>query len=132
MQYCQVLRVEAQTMLDIARQEILPAIAAYACELGLSATHKAHLLADNKAPAELPLLTLLDELMANAAQEADKLDDVLRSLEKSHNWMTLALKCKQSLLPQMRALRTVCDAAELRVAKKHWPFPTYGELINSI
>ncbi|NLD35009.1 MAG: glutamine synthetase type III [Clostridiales bacterium] len=131
-QYCQVLRVEAQTMLDMARQEILPAIAAYAGELGQAAAYKTQLLPEGESAAELPLLQLLNRQMANAAQEADKLEQVLGTLEKSHNWMTLALKCKQALIPQMRALRDACDAAELHVAKKHWPFPTYGELINSI
>ena len=131
-QYCQVLRVEAQTMLDMARQEIIPAVSAFAGELAQTARHKAELLPQGEAPAELPLLKLLNAQTVLALAEADKLEALLNTLEKNHNWMTLALKCKEALLPQMQKLRKACDEAELHVAKKHWPFPTYGELINSV
>lgn len=130
--YCQVLRVEGQTMLEMARKEIIPAIASFCGELARAALAKQQVLPADMPPAELPLISRLNGLLADCLRESDALRAVLKTLNREGSWMDLALVCKETLLPQMTALRRACDEAERHVGSTHWPFPTYGELLNSV
>ena len=128
--YCQVLRVEAQTMLDMARQEIIPAVIAYGSQVTQAAQAKAALL-EGTEPAELPLARKLNDMLAQLTAAADALDSCLSGLQKQKDWMSLALASKKTLLPRMQALRAACDSAEMHVSRACWPFPAYGDLLGS-
>ncbi len=128
--YCQVLRVEAQTMLDVARQEIIPAVIAFSGDVAKAAQAKAALLKDT-TPAELPLLETLNDLIARMTQAAEGLEERLTNLKKKKDWMSLAIASKKTLLPQMAQLREACDRAEMLCSRDRWPFPSYGDLLGS-
>ena len=128
--YCKVLHIEALTMLDMARQDILPAVSAFAKELCDTATAKNALgveaVYETETAARVSKLTtaVLTEVRAleKASDDAEELADVL----------TRACAYKDNVLSAMSALRESVDDLETLTARKYWPYPNYGDLLFSV
>ena len=128
--YCKVLHIEALTMLDMARQDILPAVSAFAKELCDTATAKNALgveaVYETETAARVSKLTtaVLTEVRAleKASDDAEELADVL----------TRASAYKDNVLSAMGALRESVDELETLTASKYWPYPNYGDLLFSV
>ena len=128
--YCKVLHIEALTMLDMARQDILPAVSAFAKELCDTATAKNALgveaVYETETAARVSKLTtaVLTEVRAleKASDDAEELADVL----------TRACAYKDNVLSAMSALREIVDELETLTARKYWPYPNYGDLLFSV
>lgn len=128
--YCKVLHIEALTMLDMARQDILPAVSAFAKELCDTATAKNALgveaVYETETAARVSKLTtaVLTEVRAleKASDDAEELADVL----------TRACAYKYNVLSAMSALRESVDELETLTARKYWPYPNYGDLLFSV
>ena len=128
--YCKVLHIEALTMLDMARQDILPAVSAFAKELCDTATAKNALgveaVYETETAARVSKLTtaVLTEVrtLEKASDDAEELVDVL----------TRACAYKDNVLSAMSALRESVDVLETLTAWKYWPYPNYGDLLFSV
>lgn len=128
--YCKVLHIEALTMLDMARQDILPAVSAFAKELCDTATAKNVLgveaVYETETAARVSKLTtaVLTEVrtLEKASDDAEELADVL----------TRACAYKDNVLSAMSALRESVDELETLTARKYWPYPNYGDLLFSV
>lgn len=128
--YCKVLHIEALTMLDMARQDILPAVSAFAKELCDTATAKNALgveaVYETETAARVSKLTtaVLGEVrtLEKASDDAEELADVL----------TRACAYKDNVLSAMSALRESVDELETLTARKYWPYPNYGDLLFSV
>ena len=128
--YCKVLHIEALTMLDMARQDILPAVSAFAKELCDTATAKNALgveaVYETETAGRVSKLTtaVLTEVRAleKASDDAEELVDVL----------TRACAYKDNVLSAMSALRESVDELETLTARKYWPYPNYGDLLFSV
>ena len=128
--YCKVLHIEALTMLDMARQDILPAVSAFAKELCDTATAKNALgveaVYETETAARVSKLTtaVLTEVrtLEKASDDAEELVDVL----------TRACAYKDNVLSAMSALRESVDELEMLTARKYWPYPNYGDLLFSV
>ena len=128
--YCKVLHIEALTMLDMARQDILPAVSAFAKELCDTATAKNALgveaVYETETAATVSKLTtaVLTEVrtLEKASDDAEELADVL----------TRACAYKDNVLSAMSALRESVDELETLTARKYWPYPNYGDLLFSV
>ena len=128
--YCKVLHIEALTMLDMARQDILPAVSAFAKELCDTATAKNALgveaVYETETAARVSKLTtaVLTEVSAleKASDDAEELADVL----------TRTCAYKDNVLSAMSALRESVDELETLTARKYWPYPNYGDLLFSV
>ena len=128
--YCKVLHIEALTMLDMARQDILPAVSAFAKELCDTATAKNALgveaVYETETAGRVSKLTttVLTEVRAleKASDDAEELVDVL----------TRACAYKDNVLSAMSALRESVDELEMLTARKYWPYPNYGDLLFSV
>lgn len=130
--YCKVIRIEALTMLDMARKEILPAVSAY--ESALSSGMQAKLASVREASCafERDSIVRLSALSGDLYQKTQALEQALTAAGGEKDATALALYCKEALLPAMRALRVAADELELCTAKRYWPYPTYGELLFSV
>ncbi|MCL2061380.1 MAG: glutamine synthetase III [Firmicutes bacterium] len=128
--YCKVISIEALTLLSMTVKEVLPASFYYQNELCTVIEQKAEL--DVSAEAEKALLKKIAALSDKAYKRKIALE---KALEKA--------KCEKSLhaaskafygvaFTYMHNLRECCDALETLVSKKHWPFPTYSELLFSV
>ena len=130
--YCKAVDIEAQTMVDMARKEILPAVVAYSKELADTLAAKKAAVPGIACKYETgvveKLSTLADEIDAAAAA----LDTELIKLKSITDVTESANTIRDVILQKMAELRVVCDEAETLTAEKYWPFPTYSDLLFGV
>ncbi len=130
--YCKTVIIEANTMVEMAKTEIAPAIEAYCAELAETAAAKKALAADLPCHYELDLLRTLSACTDAIAVHTAELSDIVKELDQTKDIVEEANKIRDDVLGKMEQLRAVCDKAETMTAKKYWPFPTYGDLLFSV
>ena len=130
--YVKVLRIEALTMLDMARKDFLPAVSAYSATLSAAALSKRALSAEIDCSFETELTARLGGLTAKALKCAKELESVVSRIAEYGGALAQADFCRDELLPAMAALRAVVDELETLTASAYWPCPTYGELLFSV
>ena len=129
--YCKVICIEANTMLDMAKKDILPAVSAYSKELADTAIAKHSLIKDCACSYEEESLKEISELTSELYKAVKALENAVEKATES-DVLKLALYYKDVIIPAMDAVRTPADKLELITAKKYWPFPTYGDLLFGV
>ena len=129
--YCKVIGIEANTMLDMAKKDILPAVSAYSKELADTAIAKHSLIKDCACSYEEEIVKEISELTSELYKAVKALEDAVDKATES-DVLKLALYYKDVIIPAMDAVRTPADKLELITAKKYWPFPTYGDLLFGV
>ena len=126
--YSNIISIEANTMIDMIRHDILPAVSDYTDQLCQRAFHKESM----HVPCKYDLST---------AKELGKLTDALMTacdkLEKDMNkkpaeTMDAMVYCHDVIIPDMAKAREIADEMETITARKNWPFPVYSELLFSV
>ena len=130
--YCKTVTIEANTMIDMARKQILPAVQGYTAELARTVAAKRGVSADVPCGYETGLITKLSVLTDQIAGKTDELESALLGLKDCADVMEESRAIRDRVLGKMAALRTVADEAETQTAEKYWPFPTYGELLFGV
>lgn len=129
--YCKVLSIEAFTMLDMARKDILPAVLKYSKSVADTALSKKALIPSLNLSCEETLLNKLSVLTDSFAQKIEALANAMADNGAS-DLLAHATHSRDKLVPTMAELRVVADELETIVAKDFWPFPTYGDLLFNI
>ena len=130
--YCKTVTIEANTMSQMAKKEILPAIEEYTAFIASAAGKKKALDAEVACVYETGTVRKLSLLSGQIFEKCDELDKVLCKLSDSANAKEEGYMIRDELLPKMSELRVACDEAEVITAEKYWPFPTYGELLFGV
>ncbi len=131
--YCKVINIEALTMLDMARKEILPAMSAYSAQLAQDALSKTALLGDTcDCSYEKDCVKTLCALIGATHRAIAKLEEDLLTSKSVENMEELADFCKSSILDDMRTLRISVDEMETIASAEKWPYPCYGELLFGV
>ena len=130
--YCKTVTIEANTMSQMAKREILPAIEEYTAFIASAAGKKKALDAEVSCVYETGTVRKLSLLSGQIFEKCDELDKVLCKLSDSANAKEEGYMIRDELLPKMSELRVACDEAEVITAEKYWPFPTYGELLFGV
>ena len=130
--YCKTVTIEANTMSQMAKKEILPAIEEYTAFVASAAGKKKALDAEVSCVYETGTVRKLSLLSGQIFEKCDELDKVLCKLSDSANAKEEGYIIRDELLPKMSELRVACDEAEVITAEKYWPFPTYGELLFGV
>ena len=130
--YIKTIQIESLTMVELVKKEILPAIIAYTRELSAAALDKRTLSAEIDISVELDTVRRLSSLAACIKADAEKLESALVEVRTHPTAAEQASFCRATVFVAMQELRTVVDEAETLVSAKHWPFPTYGELLYGI
>ena len=130
--YCKVLHIEAATMLEMAKRDILPAVSAYSEELARTAKTKKSVLPGADCTYEEKSLEKLSALSGAMFVKTDTLEDALAKAGGLEDVTEEAMYYKDSVIPAMAALRADADALETITAKKYWPYPSYGDLLFSV
>ncbi len=130
--YCKTVNIEALTMVDVARKEILPAVEAYAKELADTLAIKKAVLPDVKGRYEARTLARLSGLTDAIDAATEALEASILRYKAIGDITEAACMIRDVLLPQMTELRVVCDEAETLTAEKYWPFPTYDKLLFGV
>ena len=130
--YCKVLHIEALTMLDMAKKDILPACLSYAKQLSDTAQAKKALSSEINCAPEEALVTRISSLCACLYKKADRLEALLQQMKSCDDVSEKANFYKDSILTAMLELRAVADELEANTAESLWPFPSYGKLLFSV
>ncbi len=131
--YCKVLHIEALTMLDMSRKEIIPAVSAYLKELSDTVTSIKGAVAGTDCSMQESLIQRIAPLSASLYKRTEELNAVvLATKEHEENIEDRAQFYKDNIFPAMQELRAVADELEILVGEEYWPFPTYGDLLFKI
>ncbi len=128
--YIRTVRIEALTMVDMARKEILPAVMRYCGDTSASLNAVKTAAPGLPCRCETRLIGRLSELIDRMDEAADDLEKSILGLKGSNTEQ--AFRIRDDVLSRMSALRAVCDEAETLTAADYWPFPTYGDLLFGV
>ena len=130
--YCKTIIIEAGTMIDMAKKQILPAVSTYATDLAESVGKKLSLGTDIACKYEKEAVKKLSVLCDKIAEATDSLEDALFKIKSAESIGEESKMIRDTVLAAMSELRVVCDEAETMTAEKYWPFPTYGDLLFGV
>ena len=130
--YCKTVTIEANTMIDMVKTQIAPAVERYAADLARNAAAKKALSADTACGYETQTVSKLSGLTDVMMAKATELEEALVGLEKANDIVEESALIRDTILPKMCELRLPCDEAETITAKSCWPFPTYGDLLFGV
>ncbi len=130
--YCKTVIIEANTMVDMARKQILPAVGSCTAKLAGNITAKKAAAPDVACGYETALLAKLSVLADQIAIKADELETAVLGLKNTADVIQESYGIRDTVLNAMAELRAVADEAETQTAEKYWPFPTYGELLFGV
>ncbi len=130
--YCKTVLIEANTMIDMAKTEIAPAVSAYALELANTVVAKKAVDASISCNYEAGLVRKLARLEDQIAVKVDDLEEAVMQLQDAGSIEAESYRIRDVILSKMGELRVACDEAETMTAKKYWPFPTYGDLLFGV
>ena len=131
--YAKEVRIEALTLLDMLRKDVLPAVSHFTGALSATAHEKKKLCGESACRYEK---TAAAELSARAAKlwdGAEKLEKAVRRIDDGRLSTESAVEiCRGEILPEMETLREISDGAELIMDRAAWPYPSYGEILTSV
>ncbi len=130
--YCKTVRIEALTMVDMAKKEILPAVESYTADLAAAVSAKKAAAPELACIHEKKLLNKLSVLADRIDEDTADLELAVVKLETAGDVVEWADGIRDELLLRMQELRLACDEAESLTAERYWPFPTYGDLLFGV
>ena len=130
--YCKIINIEALTMLDMVRKDILPAMSGYSSQLGDAVAKKIAVLPDADCSYEKDSLKMLTALIGAAHRTVKKLEQDLLTSKSVDDMVELAEFYKSTILDDMRELRIAVDEMETVSSAEAWPYPSYGELLFGV
>ncbi len=129
-EYVKQINVEALTMVDMVKKEILPAATKYSHELLTVLTEKKEL--EIIADYEQDTIKQIAHISNKAYCSLKKLEDGIAVLHSMQDIERSAYFVRDNIIKEMKNLRKSCDKLELLCSKECWPFPTYGQLLFGI
>ena len=130
--YIKVIDIEALTMLDMAKKQILPAVLRYCGEIAQTALNKKTLSASISREAEEGLLSRLSELSAELAKRTEALERTTAGAKHGEDSYEAARYRRDAVIPAMAELRETADELEAITAQSCWPYPTYCDLLFGV
>ena len=130
--YNKVIMIEAATMLDMAKKDILPACLAYERTLAETAAAKKAVGLSVENSVEATLLTRIDALCAELSERIASTEALREKADTIKELIPKARFVCDEVHTSMSALRKVADELEGIVAAEYWPFPTYCDLLFSV
>lgn len=131
--YAKVINIEALTMLDMAKKDILPAVSAYVKDLTDTALSKKALSADITTEVETNLVSDLSQKLLCFSKKIEELENALiGASEYEGDAQKYAEYYCNEVFVKMQELRAIGDDMETETASDYWPYPTYGDLLFSV
>ena len=131
--YCKQLHIEALTMVDMLRKQILPAASKYLSVLGSTITTTQAACPKAKCQYEKDTMEKLSSLIDSLYKETGILEtDIANEESKAGDIEKQAHYVRDTLFVQMEKTRAIADQIEPMVDKTLWPYPTYGDMLFSV
>ena len=127
--YPKIINIEALTMLEMARKQLLPAVNAYMSEVANTAASKLAVSENLSVRSETKALTRLSadaDAMSDAVDELQAAVDAAKALSDES---AKAVAFHDDVLPKMDALRAAADDAETICGEDYWPLPSYSKML---
>ena len=128
--YYKQINIEALTMLDMIKKDILPATASYEKDLAETAAQKKNL--GLGAGFEEDLLKKISGFSESLYSETKKLETDVEKTPQNVETFEVAKYYRNTVFAQMEKTRKPADEIESLVGSKYWPYPTYGDLLFSV
>ena len=130
--YCKIINIEALTMLDMARKDILPAMSEYSATLARDAAAKTSFDPDADCTYEKENIKNICALIGACNRAVKKTEQDLISAKSITDGAELAEFYKSTIIDDMKAIRIPADEMETIASSEKWPYPSYGELLFGI
>ena len=130
--YCKTVLIEANTMVDMATKQILPAVEGFTGELAKTVSLKNELPFGVSCEYEKTLIERLSSLADGIFRESEALAAKIFKAKDVSDIIGQSEIIRDEVIPAMNSLRAVADEAETLVAEKYWPYPTYGDLLFGV
>ncbi len=131
--YCKVLHIEALTMLEMSKKEIIPAVSNYLKDMSTTVMSVKSVVPEADCSMQESIITKVAALSGSLYKKTEALNAaVLATKDHEENIEDRAQYYKNNIFPGMQELRAVADELETLVGEEHWPFPTYGDLLFKI
>ena len=127
--YAKIINIEALTMLEMARKQLLPAVNAYMSEVANTAASKLAVSESISVRSETKTLTKLSDDADAMSDAIDTLQQVVDAAEALTSESEKAVAFHDTVIPAMDALRTAADAAETICGEDYWPLPSYSKML---
>ena len=127
--YSKIINIEALTMLEMARKQLLPAVNAYMSEVANTAASK---LAVSESISVRSETKTLEKLSVDADAMSDAIDTLQDAVDAAKALPTEALKAdafRDNVIPLMNTLRAAADDAETLCGEDYWPLPSYSKML---
>lgn len=129
--YVKTINIEAITMISITRKEILPAIMKFSADIASGINVKSS-VSEATCKYEKKLVLILSELIDKIDIETIELENTIKKLKETSEIIPASQFVRDSMLSQMKKLRSLVDKAETMTSKEYWPMPTYDQLLFGV
>lgn len=129
--YCKIINIEALTMIDMTKKDILPAVSKYSHELSDTVIAKAA-CGDIESGYEKELLAKVSKLNTAAYKKTEKLEQAVLKAKEISETQELSMYYKDAVFAAMSELRITVDELETVVPADIWPYPSYGDMLFSV
>ena len=130
--YCKTIGIEANTMIEMSRTLIAPAIESYASDMARNVSAKKKACEGLACAYETGLIKKLSDAADKIAVKTDELSDAIIKVHDAGGVIEESAMLRDTVLPIMCELRVLCDEAETVTPKSYWPFPTYADILFSV
>jgi glutamine synthetase len=130
--YCKIINIEALTMVEMVKKEIIPAVCSYIKELSDTAISKKALSTDLNCELEKSIVAKLSSLCESLYKKTKKLEENLLGVKNQDTLQAQGKYYRDIIFLAMQELRAVADEIEALVGEEYWPYPTYGQLLFSV
>ena len=127
--YAKIINIEALTMLEMARKQLLPAVNSYMSEVANTAATKLAVSEALSVRSETKTLTRLSADADAMSDAIDVLQDVVDAAEALTSESEKAVAFHDNVIPAMDALRAAADDAETICGEDYWPLPSYSKML---
>ena len=127
--YSKIINIEALTMLEMARKQLLPAVNAYMSEVANTAASKLAVSESLSVRSETKALTSLSADADAMSDAVDELQAAVNAAKALSDESAKAVAFHDDVLPKMDALRAAADDAETICGEDYWPLPSYSKML---
>ena len=129
--YTKIINIEALTMIEMAKRDVIPAVSDFVADLCQNVAAKRAVCEEIPYNTEKNLIARLSKLNDAASAAVEKLESDLKAIDKEQI-VPAAKAMAHTVIPDMDALRKAVDEMETLVSSDYWPYPSYFDILYSV
>ena len=127
--YNKTMNIEAKTMLQMVRNDIIPAVSEYSNDMCVAAANKMAVSKKIDCSVEVELAERTSDLLADIYKYSNELDKEVKKISSIKDIHEVSFAFRDIVIPLMDSLRNAVDSAEVIVGREYWPYPTYTDML---